>query len=114
MPRPIHFEIPADNPERAIGFYKGVFGWNFQKWDGPMPYWMVLTGENTPGIDGGIHPRAHPGQGPVNTVDVPSCDDFAKRVEKAGLPRERVAPRFRDLPEDDFRTSSAHIVAVRR
>ena len=48
------------------------------------------------------------------------CDenDFevvsVKRVEKEGLPREKVAPRFRDLSEDDFRTSSAHIVAVRR
>ena len=48
------------------------------------------------------------------------CDenDFevvsVKRVEREGLPREKVAPRFRDLPEDDFRTASAHIVAVRR
>ena len=41
MPRPAHFEIPAENPERAIAFYKDVFGWNFQKWDGPMPYWMI-------------------------------------------------------------------------
>ena len=37
-----------------------------------------------------------------------------KRERKAGLPRERVAPRFRDLPEDDFTTASAHIVAVKR
>jgi hypothetical protein len=37
-----------------------------------------------------------------------------RRVEEEGLPREKAAPRFRDLPEDDFRTSSAHIVAVRR
>jgi hypothetical protein len=37
-----------------------------------------------------------------------------KRVEEEGLTRERVAPRFRDLPEEDFRTSSAHIVAVRK
>ncbi len=48
------------------------------------------------------------------------CDenDFefvsVKRVEREGLPREKCAPRFRDLPEDDFRTASAHIVAVRR
>jgi hypothetical protein len=48
------------------------------------------------------------------------CDenDFevvsVKRVQQEGLPREKVAPRFRDLPEDDFQTSSAHIVAVRR
>ena len=37
-----------------------------------------------------------------------------KRVEEEGIARERAAPRFRDLPEQDFRTSSAHIVAVRR
>jgi hypothetical protein len=48
------------------------------------------------------------------------CDDYdfqvvsVKRVEQEGLPREKVAPRFRDLPEEDFATSSAHIVAVRR
>jgi hypothetical protein len=37
-----------------------------------------------------------------------------RRVEQEGIPREKAAPRFRDLPEDDFRTSSAHVVAVRR
>jgi hypothetical protein len=36
------------------------------------------------------------------------------REEKTGLPRERVAPRFRDLPDEDFTTASAHIVAVKR
>ena len=34
MDRVVHFEIQADNPERAIEFYKKVFGWNFQKWEG--------------------------------------------------------------------------------
>jgi hypothetical protein len=48
------------------------------------------------------------------------CNDYdfqvvsVKRVEQQGLPREKAAPRFRDLPEEDFVTSSAHIVAVRR
>jgi len=45
MPRPIHFEIPADRPERAVAFYEHLFGWQFQKWDGPMPYWLVRTGD---------------------------------------------------------------------
>ena len=44
MPRPIHFEIPADQPERASAFYRDVFGWQFRKWDGPMPYWLITTG----------------------------------------------------------------------
>ncbi|MDB4881854.1 MAG: hypothetical protein JWL95_620 [Gemmatimonadetes bacterium] len=37
-----------------------------------------------------------------------------KRVVQQGLPRDEVAPRFRDLPADDFDTASAHIVAVKR
>ncbi len=45
MPRPIHFEIPADDPDRAIAFYRDVFGWKFQKWEGPMPYWLITTGK---------------------------------------------------------------------
>jgi len=83
MPRPIHFEIPADRPERAIEFYQKVFGWEFQKWDGPMPYWLVKTGSGT-GIDGGLLQRAYPGQGTVNTVDVSSCDEFVRKAESAG------------------------------
>ena len=84
MPRPVHFEIPADNAERASVFYQKVFGWQFQKWDGPMPYWMVDTGGQGPGINGGLHVRAFPGQGPVNTIDVPSCDEYVQRIETAG------------------------------
>ena len=29
MNRPIHFEIPAENPEKAMEFYRKVFGWKF-------------------------------------------------------------------------------------
>jgi hypothetical protein len=37
-----------------------------------------------------------------------------KRVEEEGMPRDRMAPRFRDLPELDHKTASAHILAVKR
>lgn len=67
MSRVVHFGIPADDPERSIKFYKTVFGWNFEKWDGPIEYWLVMTGpEDQPGIDGGqvIRPKmAVPGVG---------------------------------------------------
>src|SRR6185436_19469492 len=54
MNRPVHFEIPAKDPARAIKFYEGAFGWTFKKWDGPMPYWMITTGPGSePGINGG-------------------------------------------------------------
>jgi hypothetical protein len=31
MPRPIHFEINAADPQRAIAFYAALFGWGFSK-----------------------------------------------------------------------------------
>ena len=57
MPRPTHFEIHAEQPERAIKFYQRLFGWQFTSWPGPSPYWVIKTGEGTPGIDGGLLPR---------------------------------------------------------
>lgn len=58
MPRVIHFEIHAGEPARAISFYEKVFGWTFQKWEGPMEYWLVITGpDDQPGINGGLLPR---------------------------------------------------------
>ena len=84
MPRVVHFEINADNPERAVGFYENVFGWKIEKWAGPVDYWLVMTGEQAePGIDGGIMQRSQ-AQGTVNTVDVPSLDDFVQKVTSVG------------------------------
>jgi predicted enzyme related to lactoylglutathione lyase len=81
MPRPIHFEIHAEKPERAAAFYSVVFGWHFIKWDGPMPYWLISTGDEGPGINGGLVLRqgAAPAEGQavnayVVTVAVESCD----------------------------------------
>ena len=85
MPRVIHFEIPADDPQRAAKFYGDVFGWQFTKWDGPMPYWLVTTGNGgTPGIDGGMMQRAHPGAGTVNTIDVTSVDEYVAKIQARG------------------------------
>ncbi len=55
MSRVVHFEIHATDPDRLISFYSGLFGWTFQKWDGPMEYWVIRTGPaEKPGIDGGL------------------------------------------------------------
>jgi predicted enzyme related to lactoylglutathione lyase len=92
MPRPIHFEIHAADPQRAIGFYSKLFGWTFSKWESPMDYWLIKTGEKgTPGIDGGLLPRrgdAPAAMQPCNawvcTVDVADVDSTAKRVVELG------------------------------
>lgn len=85
MPRVVHFEINADDPERAAAFYGKVFGWQIKKWEGPAEYWLVTTGERgEPGIDGGIMRRMQPEAGTYTTVDVPSVDEFEEKVRKAG------------------------------
>ena len=90
MARIVHFEIHAENPDRAIQFYRTVLGWEFSKWDGPMPYWVVKTGpDNEPGINGGLMPRRGVIDGEaviayVCTAQVPSVDDHTRKVEAAG------------------------------
>jgi uncharacterized protein len=93
MPRPIHFEIQAADPARAIAFYESLFGWSFKKWEGPMPYWLVTTGpEGTPGINGGLHARMDataPAAGQavnafVCTVDVDNVDAYGAKATRAG------------------------------
>ena len=53
--RPVHFEIPATNPEAVATFYTDRFGWKISSWSTPeMGYWIVDTGKEGPGINGGI------------------------------------------------------------
>ncbi len=91
MLRVVHFELPADDPERAVAFYEKLFGWKINKWQGPVDYWLVMTGENAPGIDGAIM-RRESVTSTTNTVDVPSVDEFAEKVVQAG--GKVVAPKM--------------------
>jgi predicted enzyme related to lactoylglutathione lyase len=90
MPRVVHFEIHASDPERAISFYEKAFGWTFQEWEGPMPYWLIITGpDDQKGINGGLVPRRGELDGQaviayVCTVDVASVDDSIATVESNG------------------------------
>lgn len=95
MNRVVHFEILADEPERAITFYTEVFGWEIEKWDSPvMEYWMVMTAQRDstePGISGGLMRRPRPlgekmcgSNAFVCTMQVKNYDEIAKKIEAAG------------------------------
>ncbi len=92
MPRVVHFEIHATDPDRLVAFYTDLFGWEFQKWEGPMDYWLIQTGPpEEPGINGGLVRRrgAAPTHGQavnayVCTVDVPSAQDALTRAVQLG------------------------------
>ena len=53
MGRLVHFEIPADDPQRAIDFYEAVLGWTAQRWDGPCR----LLARSPPATSGPRHRR---------------------------------------------------------
>jgi hypothetical protein len=87
----VHFEVPADDVERAQKFYQDAFGWQIQ----PMPemkYTMVSTTETGPdgmpsapgAINGGMAQRADYFKNPVITISVDDIDDALATVEKLG------------------------------
>ncbi len=85
MPRVIHFEITANEPEKVVAFYQNVFGWKITRWQGPQDYWLVSTGDPAePGIDGGIFRPGELFSATVNTVDVPNLDEFMEKVKQNG------------------------------
>jgi predicted enzyme related to lactoylglutathione lyase len=85
MSRVIHFEIPAADPEKLSAFYQKVFGWKFDKWPGPMEYWMVVTGKDgEPGINGGMMRKPGGIAATTNTIGVNSVDAAVAAVVKAG------------------------------
>lgn len=100
MNRVSHFEIHAEDPERAAAFYRDVFGWEIKKWEGDLAtsggieYWMVMTApadSKEAGINGGIIRRegSSPEKGAcpgafVCTVVVASYDETAAKIESCG------------------------------
>jgi len=90
MPRVVHFEIHAADPERGVKFYEKVFGWTFQKWEGPIEYWLIITGHDSePGINGGLLRRQGDIDGQaviayVCTIGVNDLDATMASVEANG------------------------------
>lgn len=89
MPRVYHFEIQATDPDKVADFYRKVFDWKIDKWDGPMEYWLVTTGPaEEPGINGGIMKRMAPNNDSMNafvcTMGVSSVDEYIAKITKHG------------------------------
>jgi len=76
----VHFEIPADDLQRARAFYSNLFGWKIEGVQG-MDY-MMIDVYGAPG--GGMMKRMHPSQQIIEYIGVPSVDEYAAKVEKLG------------------------------
>ena len=87
MPRVVHFEVYADDLDRASQFYGDVFGWSVNKWEGEggFVYWLVNTGEEpAQGINGGLLQRPDPAAVTTVILDVPSVDDYTDKIAGSG------------------------------
>jgi uncharacterized protein len=92
MNKVVHFEIPYDDKEKCIDFYKKVFGWNFQ--DMPeMNYTIAHTVEvddkhmpkEAGAINGGMYKRNETSaNSPVLVIDVQNLDEYVEKVKETG------------------------------
>jgi len=74
-----HFDIAADDVERARRFYERVFGWRFEPF-GPPDFYLIHTGPTAdPGIHGSVSKRREPaGKGGRTAYECTiSVDDLA-------------------------------------
>ena len=111
MNRIVHFEIHADDVERAAKFYTEALGWDIQKWQSPnaqkegggMEYWMVMTapkGSKEMGISGGLLKRPQKlaegmcgSNAFVCTALVENYDETVKKILAAG--GKEAMPKFK-------------------
>lgn len=96
MNAPAYFEIQADEPNRAVRFYREAFGWRFEKVEGlPIDYWRI----ETEGSRGGLlkrpamtPPPQHGTNAYVCSMEVASFDEKAAAVTKLGA--QVALPKF--------------------
>lgn len=94
MKKVVHFEIPADDLERAKKFYS-IFDWQLQDW--PMADGSTYVGartvetdettyqpKETGAINGGIVLRDQYSKTPSVTINVPSVDEYIEKAKVAG------------------------------
>jgi predicted enzyme related to lactoylglutathione lyase len=86
VPTVVHFDLMADDTGRAKAFYEQLFNWKFQKYPGPVDYYLIETTdlEGKPSVGGGLGKRQAPGPGVTNYIGVTSVDEYAAKVEKLG------------------------------
>ena len=102
MGRVVHFEIHAQDMDRAQRFYTDVFGWEVQKFDGPIDYRLLNTGSKSEtGIDGALVERRGNSDGDaviayVCTVQVEDIKATEQKVKDSG--GEQVVDR-QEIPD---------------
>ena len=77
--KPVHVEIPAQDTNRALEFYKSMFGWQFEAMQGPFEYHMARMSDDAGGA-------VFPGETGAMRVyfDVDDINAGAARLQELG------------------------------
>ena len=84
MNRIIHFELNSPDADASQEYFAKLFGWSFNKWEGPMDYRLCITGEEAPGINGAIMPSQDGQPRTVNIVGVEDIDASTRKAAELG------------------------------
>jgi len=80
-----HVEIPADDTQRAMAFYAGLLGWEFQEVPGFEGYHLFTTPAGADATGGAIGKRGEMAPERLRTyVWVDSIDESLPRVTELG------------------------------
>lgn len=99
MGRVVHFEVPFDDAERALAFYRDVFDWQITSMP-EMQYNIASTGPTDEAgmptevgfIGGGLMQRQDPVRTPVITMEVDDIDATLRTIQQRG--GATVAPKM--------------------
>ena len=86
MPTVVHFDIAADNPQRAKKFYESLFGWKMEGPPGMTDYYLIETEDldGNRGVGGGLGKRGEPSQRITSYIGVDRIDEYGKKVAELG------------------------------
>ena len=85
MSKVIHFEIPANDTEKVVSFYRNVFDWKIESWGDDKEYWLCATGEESEqGIHGAIYAVKGENKTTVNTISVDNLENFVEKILQNG------------------------------
>ena len=85
----VHFEVPAEDADRAQKFYEDLFGWEFQRYEGPFDYRTTSAGGDP---SGGLYPSEASDRGLKVYFGTDDIDATVARVREVGGEAEDKQP----------------------
>ncbi|MEJ0021683.1 MAG: VOC family protein [Candidatus Doudnabacteria bacterium] len=121
MDKVVHFEIPFDDKDRAMKFYKENFGWELNDLGAKMGNYVLAHTAKTDkdnmvedkgAINGGMFQRSATAHAPAIVISVDSIDETIKKVESAG--GSVVSPKM-PIPNGSFarvKDSEGNVIGI--